>query len=1033
MSGPKGFPPSEGEAVSLLRLDPALWRRGATVHLPTRGAARASVLESGGDRPLLLIFADGRAARDFVANRIALGYPEPLLLPELPYSAEDAPRKALWIRRGEILERFRREGGILASTGAGLLMPFALSGDAFELEETAETGRDRLLRWLAQTGYERVESVWAPGQYVPRGGVVDVYDPSSEYPLRIEFFDERVESLRLFDPETQRSLRRVGSAHLRALSSRGRAGLFELLPEEFSWLLFDPREAEDKAESALWLWRGIEGAELPELLDWNDCLARLSARPRLRVAAEVEGADLRLPIRGLPNFRGRLTDAAGFVSGLSGEGYAGLLVSENSRLRDWAAGLGIKCREGSLSEGFVDDAGRRFVLGDLELTGLAVSLARGAGGLPRDWTERLLPGQWVVHEEYGIARFLGTERIDSPLGLREYATLEFAEERRLLIPSLQFHKIAPYDPPSGEEPQPDSIRGTRWKKAREKARERAEAAARELLEIAARRESTPGVSFVPLPDLERAFDEAFPYAETADQLRAIEEVRADLERPVPMDRILVGDVGYGKTEVALRAAFRTVCSGRQVAFLAPTTLLVRQHEESFRARFAGFPIRVESVSRFVPASRQKRILEDLAEGKVDVLVGTHRLLSGDVAFKDLGLVVVDEEHRFGVLHKERLKRIAPNVDLLMLSATPIPRTLHMALSGLRDLSLLNTPPHRRRPVITFVGPWRDDLVRTAILREVGRGGQVFYVHNRVATIEKQATALRRLLGKARVVVAHGRMSEEELESAMRRFLGGEADILVCTTIVESGLDLPRVNTLVVDDAHELGLAQMYQLRGRVGRREEQAYALFLHPEGVTPSREAAERLAAFSDLDELGAGYRLARRDLEIRGGGELLGAAQSGHASRIGFEAYCRMVEEAIDRLRGVTRQRTEVKIELDATIPSDWLPQDNLRVSLYRRLLRVDSSAEVDALAEELADRFGSLPPPVAFLLDTCRLRVLGPDLGIREALLSRDETVLKGDPDRMGRRIGPIRGFFRLADGWIGPGGYGVLPTLWAAVRP
>jgi transcription-repair coupling factor (superfamily II helicase) len=476
-----------------------------------------------------------------------------------------------------------------------------------------------------------------------------------------------------------------------------------------------------------------------------------------------------------------------------------------------------------------------------------------------------------------------------------------------------------------------------------------------------------------------------------------------------------------------------VGAGRQVVLLAPTTLLVRQHLETFQARFTGFPVRVEAISRFVPAVRQKKILEDLASGRVDVLIGTHRLLSGDVAFRNLGLVVVDEEHRFGVMHKERLKRAAPDVDVLMLSATPIPRTLHLALSGFRDMSILNTPPHRRRPVITVTGAWREDLVRTAILREIARGGQVFYVHNRVATIERQAVQLRRLLGKARIVVAHGRMGEAELESAMRRFLGGEADILVCTTIVESGLDLPRVNTLVVDDAHELGLAQMYQLRGRVGRREEQAYALFLHPEGITLGRDAAERLAAFADLDEMGAGYRLARRDLEIRGGGDMLGLSQHGHIPRIGFEAYCRMVEEEVLKLKGIERRRTEVKTSLDAAIPAEWLPQDNLRVSLYRRLLRVEAPAEVDALAEELVDRFGSLPAPVSFLLDLSRLRVAGPDLGIQEAILSPDESVLRGDPDRMNLRIGPMKRWFRLQNGWVGPGGYGALIPLWSAVRP
>jgi transcription-repair coupling factor (superfamily II helicase) len=422
-----------------------------------------------------------------------------------------------------------------------------------------------------------------------------------------------------------------------------------------------------------------------------------------------------------------------------------------------------------------------------------------------------------------------------------------------------------------------------------------------------------------------------------------------MERPVPMDRLVVGDVGFGKTEVAIRAAGKAVFGGKQVAIMAPTTLLAQQHYETFSARFGRLPVRVEVVSRFVPISGQKKILEDLKDGKVDIIIGTHRLLSDDVLFKDLGLVVVDEEHRFGVMHKEHLKRMTPGVDVLMLSATPIPRSLSLSISGLRDISLLQTPPQRRLPVLTVVRPWSEELLKSAVLREKNRGGQVFFVHNRINDIHERTVMLKRLFPKLTIAVAHSRTPEAQLENTMMKFSLGEIDILVCTTIVESGLDIPMANTLIVDDAHELGLAQMYQLRGRVGRREEQAYAFLFYPNDVRLSVEASERLEAIAELDELGAGYSLAQRDLQIRGGGDLIGIAQHGNSTRVGYQKYCDLLADEIARIKGTKRKEAEVEIGFPAAIPGNYIPQENLRVTLYRRMLKTDTPEEALALKYE------------------------------------------------------------------------------------
>jgi transcription-repair coupling factor (superfamily II helicase) len=763
------------------------------------------------------------------------------------------------------------------------------------------------------------------------------------------------------------------------------------------------------------------------MLQWRDIELALALRPRIRIMADAERGEHETRIVGLPNFRGRRRDLESYCQDLTSKGASVRIVSDIEHFRDWAVRSGYEAIDGTVSEGFFDSAGGVALIGDLELSGLSLSGGAVERRVPLDWGDRLLPGQWVVHEDYGVARYMGSEQLESEGGMQEYLVLEYAEERRLKIPVMHFHKISRYQTYPGIEPAADSLKGGHWKKLSLKAREQAETAARYLIDVYAKREITRGHAFTGDPGQEREFELAFPFRETSDQLRAIDDVLRDMARPVPMDRLLVGDVGFGKTEVALRASARAVFEGRQVAVMAPTTLLAQQHFDTFNARFDSFGVRVEVISRFVAPSKQRAILVDTAAGKVDILLGTHRLISPDIAFKDLGLVIVDEEHRFGVMHKEHLKNLYPSADILMLSATPIPRSLHMSLSGLRDLSLLQIPPQKRLPVITAVGPWSEPLVKNAVIREKARGGQIFYVHNRVASIDREAMTVRRLFPKLRIGTAHGQMPEKQLKSAMDKFAGGDLDLLVCTTIVESGLDIPRANTLIVSDAHELGLAQMHQLRGRVGRRDEQAFALFLHPANSSLTKEASERLEAIAALGEFGAGYELAKRDLEIRGGGELVGVAQHGNLGRVGFQRYCDLLSEAITRAKGEYKEATIVEVDMPTAIPYEYLPHESVRVALYRKLLWAQDIGSLQSLHDETIERFGPMPKVLEFLFDIAKIKILGPDYTIVKVLCGRDETVIERAVDGSPKEMQTPHGWFRRSNGFIGPGGFGALGSF------
>ncbi|MDR3331428.1 MAG: DEAD/DEAH box helicase [Synergistaceae bacterium] len=1023
----------------LSALDAGEWRKSRSLHLPVGGAARPWICR-GFERPLLVVLQNSRFARDFLADAESMrglvpDIPRAAMLPEIAiasYADDPHMLEAQKAERGEVMHRWAEEGGALLATPGALMGPMSVGGDRLTLETGDSLSRGRLLDWLGGRGYERVDIVWSPGQFTYRGGIVDLFDPKETWPMRVEFFDDDIESMRFFATDTQRSVRRVARFEAHALSSRKGASLGDFFPADMHVLLMEPGELENAADSYAWLRAGVERGvketdSKDESVGWLEVSGAISLYPRLRVTASVAKSDHKTQIIGLPNFRGRRGDLESYCRGLESRDISIFLLSDIEHSRQWAESQGYRSAAGAISEGFVDARAKTAFIGDLELSGLSLSGASGERAVPLDWGDRLLPGQWVVHEDYGVARYMGSEQIGGPDGVQEYLVLEYAEERRLKIPVMHFHKISPYKTYPGMDPSADNLRGGHWKKLSERAKEQAAETARYLIDSYAKRELSEGHAFAGDEEQEAEFERAFPFKETADQLRAIEDVIRDMKRQAPMDRLLVGDVGFGKTEVALRGTARCVFEGRQAALLAPTTLLAQQHYDTWSARFDSFGARVEVLSRFVPPSKQRKILEDTAGGSVDVLIGTHRMLASEVAFKKLGLVIIDEEHRFGVMHKERLKNMYPGVDVLMLSATPIPRSLHMSLSGLRDLSLLETPPRKRLPVITAVGPWSETLVKNAVVREHARGGQIFYVHNRVGTIDGEAMMIRRMFPKLRVAVAHGRMLEKDLKDTMERFASGELDMLVCTTIVESGLDMPRANTLIVSDAQELGLAQMHQLRGRVGRRTEQAFALFLHPPEASLTKEASERLEAIAAMGEFGAGYELAKKDLEIRGGGELVGTAQHGNLGRVGFQRYCDLLEDAIRRAKGDYRERTQVDVGFPSAIPSDYLPHESLRVALYRKLLWTQDLDVLDSLADETVDRFGPMPEVLRFLFDVSRIRVMGMDFNISRVLCGRDETVAQFDPDGRLAKSPPPPGWFRRLDGFLGPGGFGALRNL------
>jgi transcription-repair coupling factor (superfamily II helicase) len=885
------------------------------------------------------------------------------------------------------------------------------------------------VRQLGDMGYTRVPTVTEVAQFSVRGGILDVYGFGMAVPTRIEWWGDEIASLRAFDLDTQRSgepLERVTVLPIRTerpaereAGTTGRSSLLDLLPTD-ALLVLDQEQALAQEVERAW----------GEAAHHLDVARRLAEEPPAREALLLEPSRWRTRLGGFARLALNGADAATRFP----LGPPEPVDRDVKRLRQIVASeppTVILCdNEGQLErlEELLDTGRATLVVGALDggfvLPELRVltdhQVFRRARRLrrPRRYreatasaaTRALDPGDYVVHLDHGIGIYRGIQMI--AVGAEgdslEVAVVEYEGGDRLNVPLYRLDQLEPYRAAeNGDAPPPRLHRlgTTTWQRQRDKTRAAIRRMAAELLDLYARRQLAPGFAFPSDTPWQRELESAFLYEDTPDQRRAAEEVKRDMERPRPMDRLLVGDVGYGKTEVALRAAFKAVQAGKQVAVLVPTTILAEQHGRTFRERLADFPVRIEVLSRFRSATEAKQVTARLATGTVDIVIGTHRLLSRDVHFHDLGLLIVDEEHRFGVRHKDRLKALKLSVDVLTLTATPIPRTLHLSLAGLRDLTLLETPPKDRSPVLTFIEPWDDALIEEAVARELDRGGQVYFVHNRIETIATVAERVRGLAPpRSRIAVAHGQIKEAALDQVMAQFVRGEVDVLVSTMIVESGLDVPNANTMIVNRADHFGLAQLYQLRGRVGRSHRRAYCYLLVPDLIDP--DAEERLQVLEHHTDLGSGYRIALRDLELRGAGNLLGAEQSGYAQAVGFDTYLRWLEETVEALRGTgTGGRRkgappDVVFDRPAHLSDTYVPDAAVKLELYRRLARAEAPGEIQAVREELRDRFGPLPDEAERLLLVSELRALGAGLGLETVRVAGDEARLTF------RRDAPLR---------------------------
>ncbi len=760
----------------------------------------------------------------------------------------------------------------------------------------------------------------------------------------------------------------------------------------------------------------------PPYLNWETFEHHARALPRLRLVAESESEE-EPPFAPEVHFAGRLNEALGHFRQWTGLGDQVVVVTRQAaRLAElWqqfspppvytelseAPRALITFVQGSLPGGWQMNGGPvpRHLITDEELFGWRPPeprrRARRRVSAPESTLAEFAPGDWVVHEDYGIGQYKGLVQRSVDDIEREYLLIEYANQDQLYVPIHQADRLTHYVAPEGFTPAPHRLGGVEWEQHKAQARAAAAEAAQELLDLYAARQVAKGHAFAPDTPWQAELEASFPYVETEDQVAAIAAVKADMERPIPMDRLICGDAGYGKTEVALRAAFKAVMDGKQVAMLVPTTILAQQHYQTFKERLAPFPVEVRLLSRFCTEAEQEETLQGLAEGRVDIVIGTHRLLQKDVRFKDLGLVIIDEEQRFGVKHKERLKQMRVEVDVLTLTATPIPRTLYMALSGVRDVSIIETPPQERLPITTYIGVYDAEVVQRAVQRELARGGQVFYVHNRVETIASALQRLQRLLPEARIGVAHGQMPRLELAGVMQRFAQGEIDVLLATTIIESGLDFPNANTLIVERAERFGLAQLYQLRGRVGRGTRRGYAYLFHSRRITD--EARQRLQALWQTGSRGAGYAIALQDLELRGAGELLGTKQHGHIANVGFRLYTRMLAQEVARLKAEAAHEAaaveplnaiSIELPLPVGLPTSYIPDEGLRLSLYRRLAEVTTEEQLEALAEELQDRFGALPPEAHHLFYQLRVKLWARDARVSSISVSAGQIALRAD---------------------------------------
>ncbi|MFJ9702665.1 transcription-repair coupling factor [Streptomyces fradiae] len=1080
--------------------------RRAHVDLVGPPAARpfaVAALARDAGRPVLAVTATGREAEDLAAALRSLLDPDRVVeypsWETLPHERL-SPRSDTVGRRLAVLRRLAHPSPddpaagpvqVVVAPVRSVLQPQVKGlGDlepvSLRTGQSADLGA--VVEGLAAAAYQRVELVEKRGEFAVRGGILDVFPPTEEHPVRIEFWGDDVEEIRYFKVADQRSLEvaehglwappcrellltpqvreraaALAEAHPELGELLGKIAegiavegmeslapvlvddmelLLDVLPQGSMAVVCDPervrtRSADLVATSQEFLqasWAATAGggeapidvgaASLWSIADVRD-RARELGMPWWTVSpfapdAELEADTIQLGMHAPEAYRGDTARALADTKGWLADGWRTVYVTEAhgpaARTVEVLGGEGIAARLegelgdiapsvvhvacGSVEHGFVDEGLKLAVLTETDLTG---QKAAGKDGrrMPTRRRKTIDPltleaGDYIVHEQHGVGRYIEMVQRTVQGATREYLLVEYAPAKRgqpgdrLYIPTDQLEQVTKYV--GGEAPTLHRLGGADWTKTKQRAKKAVKEIAADLIKLYSARMAAPGHTFGPDTPWQRELEDAFPYAETPDQLSTIAEVKEDMEKSVPMDRLICGDVGYGKTEIAVRAAFKAVQDGKQVAVLVPTTLLVQQHFGTFSERYAQFPVVVKALSRFQSDAEAKATLEGLREGSVDVVIGTHRLFSSETRFKDLGLVIVDEEQRFGVEHKEQLKKLRANVDVLTMSATPIPRTLEMAVTGIREMSTITTPPEERHPVLTFVGPYEERQIGAAIRRELLREGQVFYIHNRVESIDRAAARLREIVPEARIATAHGQMSEQALEQVVVDFWEKKFDVLVSTTIVESGIDISNANTLIVERGDNFGLSQLHQLRGRVGRGRERGYAYFLYPPEKPLTETAHERLATIAQHTEMGAGMYVAMKDLEIRGAGNLLGGEQSGHIAGVGFDLYVRMVGEAVAdyraSLEGGREEEPplEVKIELpvDAHVPHDYAPGERLRLQAYRAIASANSEEDIRAVREELTDRYGKLPEPVENLLLVAGLRMLARACGVGEIVL-------------------------------------------------
>lgn len=1104
---PKGYTGNERKA----------WATPALAQ-PARPAAIAAYATRH-PRPLLLV-----APRQEVADRMLVGLgnylpagyplltwtaPDPLPYEQMPHDA------ALSSRRIDVLGALRTpatdQPPIVLTTVRALAAlvrtPESFDRETLKIRVGQRLDMAALQRHLVAAGYVLEPVTTQPGMFSRRGGIIDVFSAADTEGTRIEFFGDEVDSIRRFDPLTQRSTSQLKSVTLlpslefdlsetiAGITSLGNLDVSRLRPEVHDeWLEMLQRLAEGVTPDAVDLIatafpnndaslldylapdsmvirlepeslrlqadqmslraeevrRTLEQAgEIPVGFDqpfvgWNDVLAACNVFDCWEMGHAAGEDDASIPVKtgaaftDAPLSAGNVDEILALVDDRIESGWSIVFASEQSeRLSDILIDADIYPRvtkrgataiptppaagtvdvvHAQSDAGFAVPESRTLVLTDLEVFGIRKAPRPPVRPRPRRTLPpgRLTTGNYVVHVEHGVGVYQGLVTMATTGVDREYLQVDYAAGDRLYIPVDQSHRLSPYESPAGT-PRITKLSSPEWARAKSRVRKAVREMAFELLQIYAARETAQGHTFPPDTVWDSELSESFPFQETVDQERAITDVKADMESPRPMDRLVCGDVGYGKTEVALRAAFKAVNDGKQVAILVPTTVLALQHLSTFKERLGAFPVNIEMLSRLRSRAQQKEILKGLESGKVDIVIGTHRLLQSDIRFKQLGLLVVDEEQRFGVTHKEHIKRLRAEIDVLTMTATPIPRTLHLALTGIRDLSLITTPPQDRVPIRTFVTARDDNVVREAILRELSRGGQVYVVHNRVQSIFKVADWLGELVPEATVGIGHGQMDEKELERVVTSFMEHEFDVLICTTIIESGVDIPNANTMIIDNAHALGLTQLYQLRGRVGRGANRAYAYLLYPPHVPLSAEATERLEAIQEATELGAGFQIAMRDMEIRGVGNVLGAEQSGHIAAVGLDLYTKMLARAVEEIREgrpiMDPADVTIDIAIDARIPEEYIEDERVRLSTYQRVAEATNGRVLRDVVNEMEDRFGPVPDPVMRLVDLVSLRHRASASGIT-AIVERDGDVIIRPV--VGGRLDQIRLRQQLGDG-------------------